>query len=197
MAVAPNSVTRLTAQYNVDGVDCQTSVHARNHGALTTQEWREDCAEWGNLFIQRWRTIQSTGINYTGASARVLGQPNLLGAGFTTTTTGQIAGIPLPAVHYIQVDLKGQAISAANRIRRNAWRLSGIAVNVIDDNCMREATVDSFRGLFGSLASTLYVGNSTWSWVIAFNVTKTSVEYDDMYHWSLRGAARVLSSRAR
>lgn len=197
MPVAASSITRLTASYDVDGVACQTSVHARNHTALSTAEWVQDCAGWGILFIQRWRTIQSNEMNYTGATARVLGQPNLLSVGFTNATIGQVVGPMLPALSYVQVDIKGSSYSAANRIRRNAWRLAGIAQSTMQNNCMRESTINSFRVLFGSLASTLYSGNSTWSWVIAFNVTRTSVNWDDVNHWSMRGSARVLSSRAR
>jgi len=197
MAVPANSITRASVGYNVGGIACVISVHAVNSSVLTQQQWVDDVAGWVPLFIQRWRIIQSNEVVYSGISARVLGNPAIPSASFSGGGTGAIASPSLSALSYLQVDLRGYGISAAGRRRRNAWRLSGLAHLIMDDNSMMASDVTQFLVQFGALQGTLFVGNSSWLWVIAINVTRTSAQSDAVNSWNMKGSVRVLSSRQR
>lgn len=197
MAVAPNSITRVTLQYTIGGVECATSIHGRNDSVLTNSQWVTDVQNWAPLFIQRFRTIQSIDLVYQGVQARVLGQPNIPSIGFSGGGLGAVNGPSLPALTYVQMDMRSNAFSAAGRRRKNAVRLSGIAMALIDDNAMMEADVQQFKSLFSTLMSTLYVGFSGWLWVVAYQVTPTSANSAVVNGVNMKGSVRVLSSRQR
>lgn len=197
MAVPPNSITRLSLQYTVGGVNCVTSVHGRNDAVLTQTQWVDDVQDWGPLFFQRFRVLQSTAVTYQGAHARVLGHPELPSAGFSGGGTGSVASPTFPALTYVQMDMRTNAFSAAGRRRKNAVRIAGIAQLLVNDNAMMESDIVQFKSLWGSLMSTLWSGHAGWLWVAAYDVTRTSANSAVINGVNMKGSVRVLSSRQR
>lgn len=177
MATVPaGTITRMTVQYDVEGVQCFSSLHIQQASPADDTVWSADMQACLAKFATGLRNLTTVEVDFVRAIARALDAPGVYPAIYNFNGIGgTLIGTRLPPICYVGINYFGQQPETTKK-RRNQIRVSGLPEQHVSDNALSWGIVNFMRNYIEQnwLPDFYESASNVYNWVLVHKPSATS-----------------------